>query len=432
VFWGAVDVLEGLVRREVKRRARVTGAAPDESISVSAAGANVELESMGTGPGGESAAAGLLGVRTDSSGIFQNDVNLKRAFLFFDRSATHCITLDDFHATLAELGFVDPPYSGKGSQKEGREEGEKEEKEEEEEEDENSFAALPPPPPPLNPLTTTPSSRLKLQPRVADLAKRAHAAKIRIEAAPFVSYTKKSQADALALMDAWETEVSVPLAPPPRQGSPTLPLSSSTSSGLASTLPFGLPEPPQWDPLAQDLSAGARALVLAVYRRILGESDPGLTNGVIRGWSLAPPEKHPGIGYAHVVAWAAPLAKALKTMREKVQGAFLASATTAGGGKDLSRTFRKVDSNGDGVMSISEFLHAIGPLARMLSPLEIQELTDQFDKDCSGTVRCFCGALFIAANSKTQHTYFLTHKKYRVHPRATTIPQRYRLILRNS
>jgi len=73
-------------------------------------------------------------------------------------------------------------------------------------------------------------------------------------------------------------------------------------------------------------------------------------------------------------------------MREKIQGAFLASATTGGGGKNLQQAFLKIDSNGDGVLSVQEFIKAIGPLARLLSATELQDLVDQFDKDASGTV----------------------------------------------
>ena len=129
--------------------------------------------------------------------------------------------------------------------------------------------------------------------------------------------------------------------------------------------------------------------MLAVYRRMLGESDPGLTSTPIRGFSLAPApgaRPLPELCYTHFVAWAAPLGKKLKRMRERIQGAFLASATTGGGGKDLTRAFLKIDSNGDGVLSVAEFIKAIGPLARALSPMELQDLVDQFDKDASGTV----------------------------------------------
>ena len=69
-----------------------------------------------------------------------------------------------------------------------------------------------------------------------------------------------------------------------------------------------------------------------------------------------------------------------------VQLASHVPATTGGGGKDIGKAFRKVDENGDGVMSVAEFIKAIGPLAHALTPVELQDLIDQFDKDASGTV----------------------------------------------
>jgi hypothetical protein len=109
---------------------------------------------------------------------------------------------------------------------------------------------------------------------------------------------------------------------------------SAAASGSTSTLPFGLLQPPCWDPLASSLSTGARALVLAVYRRMLGESYPWLAGAPVRGFSLHPLKGQPPIPeltFTHFVAWTAPLSRRLKRMWERIQGAFLASATTWGG-----------------------------------------------------------------------------------------------------
>ena len=104
--------------REVRKRATVTGSMPLEAMPVASAGANVSED--GEAEGGWDGAQGggsraevdaLLGPRTDPSGVFQNMSNLKRAFLFFDRQGKHSISVDELHATLAELGHVDAPSS---------------------------------------------------------------------------------------------------------------------------------------------------------------------------------------------------------------------------------------------------------------------------------------------------------------------------------
>lgn len=85
-FWAAVNELEALVMREVRRRSTVLAVAPQSSAS---------------SPGRKKSAPLL----PETPGAFI----LRRAFEFFDRRAQRAFTIDDFHATLADLRFIAHP-----------------------------------------------------------------------------------------------------------------------------------------------------------------------------------------------------------------------------------------------------------------------------------------------------------------------------------
>jgi hypothetical protein len=92
------------------------------------------------------------------------------------------------------------------------------------------------------------------------------------------------------------------------------------------------------------------------------------------------------LSYNLFARWAAPLNTNMRRLREKVQEGFLAAATIGGGGKDFGRAFLRIDTNGDGVMSVAEFKAALGPLVARLTPYEMDCLTDYFDADGNGTI----------------------------------------------
>jgi Ca2+-binding EF-hand superfamily protein len=349
----------------VKRRARITGALPEESMAVAAAGAGVGLESIASG----SSSVELLGSRKTLSG-FAAPENLKRAFLFFNRRKAGGFTVDDLHATLAELGHVDPPAPAPPQRTAGADAAAAGDEDAAGGGSAEGGGTVAPPPPPERAPTLggiSSPSRLKLPPSGTSPTRRGGGGPtVALVPAPPSSFTARAASDAAAMELAWE-------------------LGMTAGGGVLAepTLPFGHAAPPAFDPLAATLGAGARALVSALFHRLRGRGDPGNTGAPIRGFSLAvAPED--AVTFVHLVQWSAPLSKALVRMRQRVQAAFLASASTGGGGKDFEKAFRKVDENGDGVMSVAEFTRALGPLMQHLSPAELQELVDNFDVDGSG------------------------------------------------
>jgi hypothetical protein len=379
-FWAGVASLETAMAREVKRRALIAGALPEESMEVAAAGAGVELSSVAEG----SSTVELLGSRKTLSGFVAPE-NLKRAFMFFNRQKAGGLgfSVDDLHATLAELGHVDAPAAARrpsdleveAAGAEGRLGGGDGAAE--------AVASAPPPPdkaPVLVGLTSPSRLKLPLGSGGGSPLRRGGSAgsptrrsgsggsgpTVALVPAPPASFSARAASDAAAMELAWELGMT--------EGGGVL---------LEPTLPFGHAAPPPFDPLADSLAAGARALVTALFRRLRGHGDPGKMGAAVRGFSLRV-EPEDRVTFVNLVQWCAPLGKALVRMRQRVQAAFLASASTGGGGKDFEKAFRKVDENGDGVMSMAEFSRALGPLKQHLSPAELQELVDNFDMDGSG------------------------------------------------
>jgi hypothetical protein len=76
----------------------------------------------------------------------------------------------------------------------------------------------------------------------------------------------------------------------------------------------------------------------------------------------------------------------LERVLERTRAAFLALATTGGGGKDYAAAFRRLDLNANGTLSYKEFVAALGPLARELSSTELRELMDACDRNADGRV----------------------------------------------
>jgi hypothetical protein len=187
-----------------------------------------------------------------------------------------------------------------------------------------------------------------------------------------------------------------PPASPSPSPSPSPPRAAMSSSFVASE-PAGASEDATkgllGDVVVPELSGGARAMVVCLFKRVHGGSDPGNTGASLltrsEGDNLLS-ETH-GLAtlpltYNLFARWAAPLNSKLRRIREKVQAEFLAQATIGGGAKDFPRAFRRIDRNGDGMMSVAEFRVALGPLVRSLDPHEMQALCDYFDADGSRVI----------------------------------------------
>ena len=170
----------------------------------------------------------------------------------------------------------------------------------------------------------TSPSRLKHAPRNGGSPQRAHshAPTVSLFAAPQPSFSQRASSDAAALARAWEAEAAVAVA----EGGSGV----AAAAEALSNMPFGHAAPPPWDPYASTLAAGARALVIALFRRLKGLPDPGKSGMPVRGFTLQL-DSDDMLSYVDFVQWAAPLGKALTKMRQRVQAAFLASASTGGG-----------------------------------------------------------------------------------------------------
>ena len=371
-FWIGVAALERALMKEVKKRAKVHGVAPVESIAVLTAGARAKAQ-----PPTSREAASLLGSTTDTTGVYTAQDNLRRSFLFFDRRGVREVTVDDLHALCSELGLVNAPAPA------ARPAGYTLT-------DNDSVESA----------SSSSSQPLSLPPSEAELVGLTSPSRLGAGRSLLVglrvpdreSFAARSAADSAALHDAW-----MDLAAGTESGAGdlnattgTAPATITESSSAASllsttTLPFGLPAPPTWDPLAADMSGGARALVMAVFRRLCGKTDPGVTKLSLRTFSLAF-DADAFFNFSQFSHWASPLSFHLNRVREQVQSAFLASAYTGSGNRDFEKAFRKIDLNGDGVLSTVEFLAAIGPIARYLSPMEVTALVEHFDLDGTGTI----------------------------------------------
>jgi hypothetical protein len=371
-FWVGVAALEAALLHETKRRSTISGAAPrGEAPAVVAAGANVF--SAVTAREADS----LLGPTSDPSGIYVSRNNLRRAFLFFDRNGEHGFSLSNLHSTLAELKLVDAPAprSRRAPDDIDTREGATT----------PLSAALSLPHSESSVLGLKSPSKLKHHPEV----RHGEGVLVQVHSAPPVleSFVSRASAEARALEDAW-MELSSGAVATSFSGA------LATVSAASATLPFGLAAPPVWDPLAAEINGGARALVHALFRRLLGLSDPGSTHLSNRGFSLGS-EPTETINFATFARWAHPLSLHLQRMREQIQSAFLAASYTGSGVRDVKKFFTKIDQNGNGLLSTSEFIVAIGPLARFLNPQEIAALIEHFDLDGSGSidVREFCALL---------------------------------------
>jgi len=354
-FWAGVNKLEQQMLREVRLRAEV----------------KAEFKSSDEVGNGSSESGGAPGT-----------VDLRRAYLFFDRRGKRALQIEDLHETLADLGLVDrmPRVLSWGAELE-----------------------------PLQPV----------QPKV----KRAVSGPLKGEDDPhswdYIDVDddggKKNNIEKPAEESGTEKEQPTIESSTIEEGEGENRLQliglSSPSRRTAVDAPRSVPPLTEivndsnprdaisllGDPLAADLANGARAMVVALFNRLHGASDPGNTGVDLgsgdTGRALVLEAKDGGnrlsgvpITFNVFARWAAPLNTNLRRLREKVQSMFLAQATVGGGGKDFDRAFRRIDKNGDGSMSLPEFREVLGPLLKALSPTEMQNLCDYFDTDGSGEI----------------------------------------------
>lgn len=355
-FWKGVNDLERLMLKEVNVRAKVQGIAPDAGL-----GDTSKID------------------RTGPRGMF----DLRRAFVFFDRRSKRVISVNDLHQTLSDLGFVDPPSpvqpfgnstgisEGKAipiDMHPGRSIA-----------DEGDISTVP------NNDTTIPAI---IQPGALTSP-----TKLKI---PSSSMTTTNDND----LSPTKLDLS-PMRTSYQNDAPNNGTDSSSNTDVASNL-LG-------DKIDAELRQGARALVVCIFKRIHGNSDPGNTGtslltkgeadallrddvgllsgpGVVTSGGTGYPPALPPITYNVFARWAAPLSTKLRRIREKVQADFLAQATIGGGAKDFARAFHRIDANGDGQMSIQEFRETLGPIGRTLESHEMQALCDYFDASGDGII----------------------------------------------
>jgi hypothetical protein len=292
-FWEGVNALEQALRREVSARADLAGKVVDP-----------------TGAGG--------GVS-----IIQPTSDLRRAFTFLERVRGGGLIVAGLHATLVELGLVDPP--------------------------------------PRLHMALTAGAGGGMEPSLPLQA---------------------------AQLAATPVPVMIGLSSPSRPAALARPRPAAQPPNPWGKGPAGDGSELVGDPCEADLGAASTALVVALFRRLRGEADPGTTGTAGPGAEWVDPMGNSlkSIPYNVFARWASPLSTKLRAVREAVQRKFLANASTGGGGKDFDRAFRRMDTSGDGLLSVAEFKFALGPLLGTLDPLQLQQLLDFFDADGSGQV----------------------------------------------
>lgn len=325
-FWTAVNGVEAAVMQEVRRRATVSSLAaePTKGFEV-------------TSRYGTTAVAMV-------SGAFI----LRRAFAFLDRRGKKEFSLSDLHATLANMGVVDPPvrpYSGMEAVR-----------------TEMSDAAGTP--------------RRRSRGHTHDGDGEGGDAEGAIGAGVDVSSELTSPSHRLVPN---VTPLSPPYTPKPpsRSGSP--------SSRAASPS------------LEVQLADAGHALVAAVFRRLHGEGDPGVSHhaatSATSGLTAADFEEGNPILAKPVTfnvfaRWAMPLNGRLRKVREKLEESLRTLATMGGGAKDFARAFKRMSGGhaADENLGVKELRDVLGTVARTLSDEEVQCLIDYFDIDGNGTV----------------------------------------------
>ena len=357
-FWAGVNKLEQQMLREVRLRAEVKAA-------FSAGG---EQEKGGGAPG---------------------TVDLRRAYLFFDRRGKRALQVEDLHETLADLKLVDrmPRVLSWGAELEPLQPVQPKVKKAAQgpvkgEDDPNSWDYID---------VDDDGGKMKMAAEAAAT-----------EAATGGGGENDQQSTVIKKEEEEEDDVEsrlqlIGLSSPSRRTAVDAPRSAPLRTEIVNDSNPRDAISLLGDPLAADLANGARAMVVALFNRLHGASDPGNTGVDLgtgdTGRALVLEAKDGGnrlsgvpITFNVFARWAAPLNTNLRRLREKVQSMFLAQASVGGGGKDFDRAFRRIDKNGDGAMSLPEFREVLGPLLRALSPSEMQNLCDYFDTDGSGEI----------------------------------------------
>jgi Ca2+-binding EF-hand superfamily protein len=147
--------------------------------------------------------------------------------------------------------------------------------------------------------------------------------------------------------------------------------------------------------LEAQLSATARTLVAAVYRRIQGEGDPGVATATSMNAGISPsvfdadnPVLTRDITYSVFAKWAAPLNTKLRKVREAMNVNFKTAASLGGGGKNFVRAFKKFTAGSqlDKPIGPAGLRTLLGPAAHSLSDDEMQCLIDFYDENGNGCV----------------------------------------------
>jgi hypothetical protein len=346
-FWSGVNKLEQQMLREVRLRAEVKAA----MIKGSEDGTSHSESNSGPGT-----------------------IDLRRSYLFFDRRGKRALQVEDLHETLADLGLIDrmPRLLSWGAELE-----------------------------PIQPVQPKIKTAIVGPPKGEDDPHSWSFIDVeddgRIPSASRVNETTETPQSSDTNGEESSRLQLIGLSSPSRRTAVDAPRVLSSRAEIVNDANSRDAIASLGDPLAADLANGARAMVIALFNRIHGASDPGNTGVDLgpgdTGRSLILDAKEGGNRLAGVpitfnvfARWAAPLNTNLRRLREKVQSMFLAQATVGGGGKDFDRAFRRIDKNGDGNMSLPEFREVLGPLLKALSPSEMQNLCDYFDTDGSGEI----------------------------------------------
>jgi len=322
-FWVAVNGLEAAVTAEVRRRATVHSVAAEPTPTFSPAMRY-----------GASAASGT------ESGTFV----LRRAFAFFDRRHVKAFTLEDLHATLAELRLVDPPareYAAvsAASAVVGVDDDTVER---------DGSALIP-----VTHVSVTTAAG------AGDGGSAAAATEVSL------AFAARRLCAAVFRRIHGEGDVGLAIGVQPAKAGAARSAADGGGGGKRGHGERGSTPPP---PPTATARAGAAAAAAQ-----LSDAD-----AVVRK----------AVTYNAFARWAAPLNSRLRLVRDKLELLFRSAATLGGGAKDFARAFRLLSArHGTGSsMTAADIRTLLGHLGRTMTTAELQVLVDFYDENGNGTV----------------------------------------------